>query len=161
MLASVGTAVWAVTEGIPLPLAIMGGVCMLAGTMVVAFMPMMVRALRIILALRSSASDESTVAASKPDYEKWRHVQNLTLRQVARLWCGSGEMGTTTANDTDDVRVQLIVIKDAVKSRKLKLATGFTPAEITVPQDFTSTTRDHLKAWAKANGWDPEFLRDG
>ena len=70
-------------------------------------------------------------------------------------------MGTTTANDTDDVRVQLIVIKDAVKSRKLKLATGFTPAEITVPQDFTSTTRDHLKAWAKANGWDPEFLRDG
>src|SRR5258708_4885095 len=73
VVASAATTVWAVTSGISLPLALMGGVCMLAASIYLAMVPLIVRALRRFTEVPIQTPTERV----KPNYALWQHVEAL------------------------------------------------------------------------------------
>jgi hypothetical protein len=102
-----------------------------------------------------------------PDYDKWKHKNNLSLRTAAQLWEGerpgmkligatketyemlhgavqSGALALELDDPSIDPRMQ-------EASRRLKRLN---------PNAETLVTRQALKAFALANDYDPDFLKD-
>jgi hypothetical protein len=108
------------------------------------------------------------IAKSKeppPNYEAWRHVHEITLKKAAFLWC---EVEPRMAQPPK-VTAWLNALEAAVKKGELDFLPKYSDQgrrdrQRSHQQDGawseTVVTRDHLKAFAKAHGNDPIFLRD-
>jgi hypothetical protein len=101
-----------------------------------------------------------------PDYAAWRHVDRLTLRQAAFLWCDLAPSPTMPSNVRDWY--------EALASAVRKGALDFEPKYSRLgqfeservyqkrnPQLDTIVTRKALQGFAKRYSHDPKFLRDG
>lgn len=117
----------------------------------------------------AAAPETNYLADPKPDYEMWRHRENLTLLEAAQLWAGvrpSVAWGTRgRVNDT------FAMLCGAIQKGDLKFipkepvynpsaADTVRQMEQKSPTTDTKVTRDGLKAFANKYGYDPEFLRD-
>jgi hypothetical protein len=114
-----------------------------------------------------TAPETNHLATPKPDFEMWRHRENLTLLEAAQLWAGvrpSVAWGTRGAvNDT------YAMLSGAIQKGELSfLPEGSThpPAWNTAvqmekknPNPSTKLTRTGLKTFAAKYSYDPEFLR--
>jgi hypothetical protein len=156
-LAVGATTSWAMISGISLPIAVMGGVCMLAGSVFLALVPAILRRLRI--PAQSGGPPQSN---AMPDYDVWRHIENLTLTNAASLWC---ELDPNV-NHSDSGRIKhqarLNLMRDAVKQRDLALQPGtFSEHDKRWPTEYAYTTRTALQAWAQKKGFSlPPFLKN-
>lgn len=150
------TTAWAMISGISLPIAVMGGVCMLAGSVFLALVPAIIRKLRIPA---QSGSPRSTTV---PDYDVWRRIENLTLTDAASLWCELDPNDKHSDGERVRHQTRLDLMKDAVKQRDLELQAGtFSEHDKRWPTDYAYTTRTALKAWTKKKRFSvPLFLQD-
>jgi hypothetical protein len=114
------------------------------------------------------APQTNHLATPKPDFEMWRHRENLTLLEAAQLWAevrpsvGWGTQGLV--NDT------YAMLSGAIQKGDLSFVpegSMHPPAWNTAvqmekkkPNPATKLTRAALKAFATKYGYDPEFLRD-
>jgi hypothetical protein len=141
---TIGGSIWAVMTGIPLPVALMMGFCTFVMTLYLAMAPMMYRA------LVQARPPQATKAKVTPNYTVWRHMQSFTLYQASMLWCDREPKASSPNHESE---TWLEVLKDAVRSGKIGTRTNS-------PFDTTRVTRASLKAFAKAHGYDPQFLRE-
>jgi hypothetical protein len=159
ILGSIGGAVWAVIQGVPLPIALMVGYCTLVGAVYLAMAPLAYRA----LSNSSSNSVGGTNSKVIPDYKLWRHIQSLTVGQAAHLWNERDPAVKVEAPDVDGVDQ---LLRDAIKRGELRLvlwagadSSNFSLAK-SFPDSGTRIDRGSLKQFATKNGYDPIFLRD-
>jgi uncharacterized membrane protein YfcA len=78
LIGSAAGTVWAVIQGVPLPIALMVGYCTLVGAVYLAMAPLAFRALS-----NSTTSIPAESAKTKPDYKTWSHIQSLSVAQAA------------------------------------------------------------------------------
>jgi hypothetical protein len=78
---SIGGAIWAALTGVPLPIVLMVGYCTLVGAVYLTLAPFLYRL------VSQAGIEEIRQPESKPHYEAWRHVHELSVRQAAFLWC--------------------------------------------------------------------------
>jgi hypothetical protein len=163
VLGAVGGGIWAVLIGVPLPIAIMAGYCTLVGAVYLAIAPLAYRALsRFSVDISVPTAPEPK---AQPNYEAWRHVEQLTLRKAAFLWCDR-EPGISM---TKDVVAWLEALTAAVKKGELNFNAKYSgyrheseekKMQKINPVSDTVTTRAYLKVFAAMHGYDPIFLRD-
>jgi hypothetical protein len=139
---SVGGTVWAVLIGVPLPIALMAGYCTFVGAVCLTLAPIAFRALAKRSIPATSKKDDDL-----PNYEAWKHVDRFTINQAAHLWCDIDP----NLQDTLDTTAWAIGLSSAVKKGELKYE---------MLSGSLMVTREALKAFAKAHGYDPRFLRD-
>lgn len=166
VLGSVGGSVWAVLIGVPLPIVLMAGYCTLVAAVFLAMVPLAYQVL-----LQASAPPKASIAApaqkqprppEPPNYAAWRLVPDYTLHDAAHLWCDIDPNDTSTY----DTSAWFKVLKAKVQDRTLKINTSWPndrrlqDAEIRDADARVRITRGSLHAFAKANGFDPRFLRD-
>jgi hypothetical protein len=117
---------------------------------------------RVNNALRSLLTEHDE---PKPNYDAWRHVHELKIRKAACLWCDSEPRMTLTPKAT----AWCDALVAAVKKGELDFVPdypdrGDRDKQRTNQQNDawseTIVSRDHLRAFAKAHGYDPIFLRD-
>jgi hypothetical protein len=100
-----------------------------------------------------------------PDYEAWRHVDRLTLREAAFLWCDLSPGPSMPPN----VQAWFDAFCSAIQRRELPFehqprAYGHAETERQLekrnPTLNTVVMRTALQRFAKANDHHPRFLRD-
>jgi hypothetical protein len=100
-----------------------------------------------------------------PDYEAWQHVDHLSLKQAAFLWCDLSPRNSMPPN----VKAWFTALASAVRRGDLTFEATATPyvnmdvareMEKLTPTLDTVVKRGALQAFAKKNGHDPKFLRD-
>jgi hypothetical protein len=101
----------------------------------------------------------------QPDYEAWRHVDRLTLREAAFLWCDVTPGPSMPLN----VHAWFNAFSSAIQRGELPFehqprahvhAETERQLEKRNPMLSTVVTRTALKRFAKANDHHPMFLRD-
>jgi hypothetical protein len=119
---------------------------------------------------KQSTSVEPTnyLANPKPDFDMWRHRENLSLLEAAQLWAEvRPSMSWGTRGNVKDTYAML---EGAIQKGDL----AFEPEgsihpsawntavqmEKKNPRPATKLTRNGLKAFATKHGYDPEFLQD-
>jgi hypothetical protein len=150
---AVGCTLWAVHEGVSLPLALMGGYCtIIAG--VALFVAQLVLT-------HLSAKDVSTPASRKPNYAAWKLVNTLNVSNASRLWCDI-EPGHPYSQESMAWAAAML---DAIKSGALPISPKphatkeMIAREQANPGWNTEVTRDALRTWALKHGHCPTFLR--
>jgi len=98
-----------------------------------------------------------------PDYEAWRHVDRLTLREAAFLWCDLSPGPSMPPN----VQAWLNALSAAIQRGELPFehqphAFGHTERQLEKkgPTLITVVMRTALQRFARANNHHPIFLRD-
>ncbi|MEA2889174.1 MAG: hypothetical protein QOD11_3534 [Bradyrhizobium sp.] len=100
-----------------------------------------------------------------PNYEAWRHVHELNLRQAAFLWCDI----EPRMSSPPEVTAWTKALEAAIKKAELSFVPKFSEygshgdqykQQMEGAWHETVVTRDQLRAFAKAHGYDPIFLRD-
>jgi hypothetical protein len=145
---------WAVQEGVSLPLALMGGYCtMIAG--IALFVAQLVLA-----HLTSKVAPAQT--SRKPNYAAWKLVGTMNISNASRLWCDiepghpySQESMAWAAAMLDAIKSGALAISPRPHATKEMLA-----REQASPGWNTEVTRDALRAWALKHGHCPAFLRE-
>jgi hypothetical protein len=111
---------------------------------------------------------ETEISAFKhppPDYEAWRHKNLIDLRTAAFLWCDEAPGMSMSKKVTQWYHA----LSGAIQEGKLDFVPQLAGAsmrehQIRVQKDNpnlnTLVTRDRLRDFAKANGYDPIFLRE-
>jgi hypothetical protein len=155
LLFAVGCTLWAIQEGVSVPLALMGGYCtIVAGIMLCA--------VQVILGHLKAARPMQVQAQHKPNYAAWKLVNKLNVSNASRLWCDI-EPGHPY---TQESAAWAAAILDAIKSGALPIVPKAHATPEMVAQERanpgwnTEITRDALKTWAQAHGHCPAFLRD-
>jgi hypothetical protein len=102
-----------------------------------------------------------------PDYSAWRHVDELTLRKAAFLWC---DLEPGISVPSPKVRAWLAALRAAVKKGELDFVLKYSyygpdrsrqrRHQMENPYDDTVVKRSALQQFAKKHGYDPIFLRD-
>ncbi len=101
-----------------------------------------------------------------PDYAAWRHVQSITLRKAAFLWC---DMEPASLPMPPKVAAWFNAFVGAVQQGELEFVPQYSShhdrsrearRQQDTPNSETIVTRDQLKAFARRHGYDPIFLRD-
>jgi hypothetical protein len=120
--------------------------------------------------LRAKISElEAALANFKkppPDYRAWRHVDKLTLRQAAFLWC---DLEPITPGWPPQGWLTALIA--AVKKGELEFVPKIDPYQpggedrqrinqMENASGGTLVTRSALQQFAKKHGYDPAFLRD-
>jgi hypothetical protein len=107
-----------------------------------------------------------TLSRPAPNYDKWRHHSEMTLRMATQLWVGEQPSMRLIgqANETYEM------LRAAVKKREVPLVLEgvVDPRMLDTAQQMdakkanagTVVTRKALQAFASRYGYDPEFLRD-
>lgn len=154
VLFAIGCTLWAIQEGVSVPLALMGGYCTIVAGIILCVAQLM-------LTQVNSASAPAH-APRKPNYAAWKLVNKLNVSNASRLWCEI-EPGHPY---TQESAAWAAAILDAIKSGALAIS----PKQHATPEMLaqerakpgwnTEVTRDALKAWARAHGHCPAFLRD-
>ncbi len=115
------------------------------------------------------AALESTLTRAEeppPDNMAWQHVDRLTLREAAFLWCDLSQGRSMPYN----VSAWYSALASAVTKSELNFEPQYsgyghreTERDIQKrhPKLDTIVTRKGLQAFAKMHGHDPKFLRDG
>jgi hypothetical protein len=159
---AVGGAVWLVTAGIPLPLAIMAGFCTLVAAIYLAMAPMAYRALRQMPTINPARNDS-------PNYAAVRLQHEYTLAAASQLWVDRDP----NASATYDSQAWYKTFVSAIQRGKLK----FKPKkadpsdhpssyerriayEQQYPDRKTTVTREEFKRYAASINQAPAFLRD-
>jgi hypothetical protein len=154
LLFAVGCTLWAIQEGVSVPLALMGGYCTIVAGVLLCVAQ---------LALTNLNANATSVQAPRtPNYAAWKLVNKLNVSNASRLWCDI-EPGHPY---TQESVAWSAAILDAIKSGALPISPKphaskeMLAQERTNPGWNTEVTRDALKAWAQAHGHSPAFLRD-
>jgi hypothetical protein len=151
---SFGCTLWAVHEGVSLPLALMGGYCtMIAG--IALFVAQLALA-------HLSAKTSPAQTSRKPNYAAWKLVSTVNVSNASRLWCDiepghpySQESMAWAAAMLDAIKSGALAINPKPHATKEMIA-----REQANPGWNTEVTRDALRTWALKHGHCPTFLRD-
>lgn len=151
---SFGCTLWAVREGVSLPLALMGGYCtMIAG--IALFVA------QLVLAHLTKKAVPAQISR-KPNYAAWKLVNTLNVSNASRLWCDI-EPGHPYSQESMAWAAAML---DAIKSGALPISAKphatkeMIAREQANPGWNTEVTRDALRAWALKHGHCPTFLRE-
>jgi len=124
----------------------MAGYCTLTGAVYLTMAPLAWRVLRTVTLGVKSPQKKDRI----PNYEAWKHVEQLTLQEASHLWCDVDP----ALQDTLDSSAWMRALFFAWKKGELNVTYrdgGSVPP---------TTTRDALKDFAKKHGYNPRFLRD-
>jgi hypothetical protein len=165
-LASIGGSIWAMILGVPTPIALMVGYCTLVGAVYLAMAPLAYR-------LITAEPRTTNTLDQRPDYKAWKIVSVLDIREAAYLWReiepeNPGMMVPTKVSGW------IRALVDQVMTAKLDFIPDLTnnPGAPNINPDVikhhqrvhanwnTKLTRAELQKFAKANGYNPAFLRD-
>lgn len=152
-LFAIGCTVWAIYEGVSLPLALMGGYCT-----IIAGIALFVAQLVLT---HLSAKEAPVQTSRKPNYDAWKLVNTLNVSNASRLWCDI-EPGHPYSQESMAWAAAML---DAIKSGALPVipkphaTREMTAREQSNPGWNTEVTRDALRAWALKHGHCPTFLR--
>jgi hypothetical protein len=155
LLFAIGCTLWAIQEGVSVPLALMGGYCTIVAGIILCVAQMMLTQVNANVAAPSHAP-------RKPNYAAWKLVNKLNVSNASRLWCEI-EPGHPY---TQESAAWTAAILDAIKSGALPIAPKAHATKEMIAQERanpgwnTEVSRDALKAWAKAHGHCPAFLVD-
>jgi hypothetical protein len=158
LLFAIGCTLWAIQEGVSVPVALMGGYCTIVAGIILC-------AVQIVLAHLATLQAERPAAVQvqrKPNYDAWKLVKTLSVSNASRLWCDI-EPGHPY---TQESMAWSAAIMDAIKSGALPIipkphaTEEMTARERANPGWNTEVTREALQAWAKAHGHCPAFLQD-
>ena len=107
-----------------------------------------------------------TLRRPAPNYDKWRHLSEMSLRMAAQLW--SGEQPSMKL--VGEAKETYEMLRAAVQNREIPLVVQGsidirmldTAQQIQARKANSETlvTRKALKAFAARYGYDPEFLRN-
>jgi hypothetical protein len=153
---AVGGAVWLVTAGIPLPLALMAGYCTLVGAVYLAMAPFVYRVLRQTPIVTKPGED------NRPNYAAVRLQHQYSLGPASRLWVDLDP----GAYATYDSQAWYETFVSAIQQGKLKFQPKFPRISDKIayekqhPDLDTTVTREEFKRYAASIGEDPVFLRD-
>jgi hypothetical protein len=154
LLFAVGCTLWAIQEGVSVPLALMGGYCTIVAGVLLCVAQ---------LALTNLNSTPTVAQAPrKVNYAAWKLVNKLNVSNASRLWCDI-EPGHPY---TQESVAWSAAILDAIKSGALPISPKPHATKEMIAQERanpgwnTEVTREDLKAWAKAHGHCPAFLQD-
>jgi hypothetical protein len=157
LISSVGGTVWAVIQGVPLPIALMVGYCTLVGAVCLGMAPLAYRA------LAQSPANTSPKSRKPPNYRACRLASDYSLKDAAHLWCDTDPL----EKGTSDIVAWFKVLKEKVQNGTLELNSGWPAsdermryAERLDAEPSVRVTRASLQAFAKEIGEDPRFLRD-
>jgi hypothetical protein len=170
---AIGGGVWSVMIGIPLPIAIMVGFCVLVMGVYLSLAPLVYRALARTVAIskQEGGVDASVlltgqVEAEKkrttPVYAAWRHREVFDISEAAKLWCDVDPH----VSGNKDTQAWIEAFKAAAEREELDIVTSYPEDrqmrayERKHPDATTKITKRSLREFAKAHGHDPEFLRD-
>lgn len=154
LLFAAGCTLWAIQEGVSVPLALMGGYCTIVAGIILC-------AVQLVLA-QLNARPSPAQAPRKPNYAAWKLVSTLNVSNASRLWCDI-EPGHPY---TQESAAWSAAILDAIKSGALPIipkphaTEEMLARERANPGWNTEVTREALKSWALAHGHCPAFLRD-
>jgi hypothetical protein len=108
------------------------------------------------------------LATPKPNFDMWRHRENLTLLEAAQLW--AGVRPNTTWGVRGPVKDTYAMLEGAIQKGDLAFVpegSSHPPAWNTAvqmerknPRPATKLTRTGLQAFASKYDYDPEFLKD-
>lgn len=155
VLFAVGCTLWAIQEGVSVPLALMGGYCTIVAGIILCVA-------QLTLTHVNASGTAVTSAPRKPNYAAWKLVNKLNVSNASRLWCDI-EPGHPY---TQESAAWAAAILDAIKFGALPVipkphaTQEMIAQERTNPGWNTEVARDALKSWALAHGHCPAFLRD-
>ena len=155
LLFAVGCTLWAIQEGVSVPLALMGGYCTIVAGIILCVAQLMLTQVNTGVAAAAQAP-------GKPNYAAWKLVSKLNVSNASRLWCEI-EPGHPYTQESAAWTAALL---DAIKSGALPFSPKAHATKEMIAQERanpgwnTEVTRDALKAWAKAHGHCPPFLDD-
>jgi hypothetical protein len=153
ILFAIGCTLWAIHEGVSLPLALMGGYCT-----IIAGIALFVAQLVLT---HLTARDVPAQASRKPNYAAWKLVSTLNVSNASRLWCDI-EPGHPYSQESMAWAAAML---DAIKSGALPISPKphatkeMIAREQANPGWNTEVTRDALRSWALQHGHCPTFLR--
>jgi hypothetical protein len=110
LLFAVGCTLWAIQEGVSVPLALMGGYCTIVAGVLLCVAQFALTNL--------DASATSVQAPRKPNYAAWKLVTKLNVSNASRLWCEI-EPGHRY---TQESAAWAAAIMDAIKSGALPIS---------------------------------------
>lgn len=154
LLFAIGCTLWAIQEGVSVPLALMGGYCTIVAGIILCVAQLMLT--------HVNAGPAPAHAPTKPNYAAWKLVNKLNVSNASRLWCEI-EPGHPYTQESAAWTAALL---DAIKSGALPFSPKAHATKEMIAQERaspgwnTEVTRDALKAWAKAHGHCPKFLND-
>lgn len=146
---------FAIAQGAGVPMALMAGYCSLVATiaLVVVF--------HVLKNPPARVAPVAAVVSQQPNYPAWKLVSQLNIANASRLWCDI-EPGHPYSRESMAWATAMI---DAIKTGALPIAAKPNAAKEVVERErsnptwHTEITREALQSWAKANGHNPEFLR--
>jgi len=153
-LFAVGCTLWAIQEGVSVPLALMGGYCTIVAGIILCVAQLTLT--------HVNAGAAPAPAPRTPNYAAWKLVNKLNVSNASRLWCDI-EPGHPY---TQESIAWSAAILDAIKSGALPICPRPHATKEMLAQERanpgwnTEVTREALKAWAQAHGHCPAFLRD-
>lgn len=158
LLFAIGCTLWAIQEGVSVPLALMGGYCTVVAGIILCVAQL------ALTNINNPGVSAAPVAQTPrtPNYAAWKLVSKLNVSNASRLWCDI-EPGHPYTQESVAWSAAMF---DAIKSGVLPIvAKAHATADMIAreranPGWNTEVTRDALKAWAQAHGHSPAFLRD-
>jgi hypothetical protein len=151
---AIGCTLWAIHEGVSLPLALMGGYCTIVAG--IAF------CVAQLVVTRIASNDAPAPAQRRPNYAAWKLVGTLNVSNASRLWCDiepghpySQESAAWAAAMMDAIKSGVLPISPKPHATREMIA-----REQVNPAWNTEVTREALRAWALAHGHCPTFLRE-
>lgn len=150
---AIGCTIWAVNEGVSLPLALMGGYC----TIVAGIGLCVAQLVLTHLSVKQAPAQSSR----KPNYDAWKLVGTLNVSNASRLWCDI-EPGHPYSQESTAWAAAML---DAIKSGALPVSPKphatkeMIAREQANPGWNTEVTREALRSWALKHGHCPTFLR--
>lgn len=151
---AIGCTLWAIYEGVSLPLALMGAYCTIVAG--IAF------CVAQLVVTRIAAHDAPAPTQRKPNYAAWKLVNTLNVSNASRLWCDiepghpySQESAAWAAAMMDAIKSGVLPITPKPHATKEMIA-----REQANPAWNTEVTRAALRSWALAHGHCPTFLRE-
>ena len=160
LLFATGCTLWAIQEGVSVPLALMGGYCTVVAGIILCVAQLALT--NINNPGEAAAAAPAVKAPSTPNYAAWKLVSKLNVSNASRLWCDI-EPGHPY---TQESMAWSAAILDAIKSGALPISPKPHATEQMIAKEranpgwSTEITREALKAWAQAHGHSPAFLQD-
>jgi DNA-binding transcriptional LysR family regulator len=154
LLSSVGGTVWAMIQGVPLPIALMVGYCTLVGAVYLAMAPLAYRALA-----QSPANSPQPKKPKPPNYAAVRLMHQYTLSEASRLWCDIDQSASPTMESNSWEQA----LAAAIQRGDLGFIPKYTAQphlEKRKPEWSTIIPRSALQEFAAKIGQHPRFLRD-
>lgn len=146
----------AIAQGAGVPMALMTGYCSLVATIALVV---------VFHVLKNPPAQVAPVAVAavsqQPNYSAWKLVSQLNIANASRLWCDI-EPGHPYSRESMAWATAMI---DAIKTGALPIVSKPNATKDVIEREranptwHTEITREALQSWAKANGHNPEFLR--